>query len=79
MMLIDVTKRACRGGDEYMLIDVNAENKGIEDTTGYDQHRRGINMITALSLHMKFIISKENTNTKLSRPLPKTDMLNLDF
>jgi len=29
-----------------MLIDVNAENKGIEDTTGYDQHRRGINMIS---------------------------------
>ena len=22
-----------------IVIDVNAENKGIEDTTGYDQHR----------------------------------------
>ena len=29
-----------------MLIDVNAEDKGIEDTTGYNQHRRGINMIS---------------------------------
>ena len=29
-----------------IVIDVNAENKGIEDTTGYDQHRRGINMIS---------------------------------
>jgi len=25
-----------------MLIDVTAENKGIEDTTGYNRHRRGI-------------------------------------
>jgi len=32
-----------------MLIDINAENKGIEDTTGYDQHRRGINMISNYS------------------------------
>ena len=29
-----------------MLIDVTAENKGIEDTTGYNRHRRGINMIS---------------------------------
>ena len=32
-----------------MLIDINAENKGIKDTTGYDQHRRGINMISNYS------------------------------
>ena len=33
-------------GPHPMLIDINAENKDIEDTTGYDQHRRGINMIS---------------------------------
>ena len=38
-----------------------------------------IQCFLALSLQMKFITSKENTSTKLSRPLPKTDMLNLDF
>jgi len=54
----------------------------------YEHARRGVGYLfrgiqnsqwfLALSLQMKFIISKENTNTKLSRPLPKTDMLNLD-
>lgn len=35
-----------------MLIDVNADNRGIEDTTttGYDQHRRGINMIMIIKI-----------------------------